>query len=176
MGKVLALDVSFAATGYAVVSAYGSTPEQVLDYGCIVTKRDGNRISIAHDDVRRVALMAGELQSLVERWVPTLIVAELPSWSQSASGAKAQGVSLGVLGALRIFTDTPCIWIDPLDTKAAATGQKKGSKEDVQAAVLGWWPDLRFRNNVQREAVCDALAALKAARTHDLYMMACRER
>jgi len=176
MGKIVTLDVSECATGYAVVMAAGDFPEQVLAHGCIVTKPEQNRVSKMHDDVRRVCLLAGDLQGLVERWVPSLIVAELPSWSQSASGAKAQGISLGVLGALRIFTDTPCVWIDPKETKEAATGARKGSKEDVQDGVLAIWPDLEFRNNVEREAVCDALGALVAARATDLYMMACRDR
>lgn len=168
--------MSECATGYAVVMASGTFPEEVLDYGCIVTKCEAKPGLKMQDDMRRVCLLAGDLQGMVERWVPSLIVAELPSWSQSASGAKAQGISLGILGALRIFTDTPCVWIDPKETKEAATGARKGSKEDVQVAVLDLWPALVLPTKVPREAVCDALAALMAARTRDLYMMVARDR
>ena len=176
MGRIIALDVSLRATGFAVVDA-GQQPEKLLQYGYIPTmpdkRRKGRR---TEDDIRRVSLIVLQLRTLLEKWQPGLVVAELPSWSQSSRGAVAQGVSLGILGALRVIDAVPCLWVDPQETKTGATGSRKASKGDVQAAVVRVWPALACRNNDEREAVCDSLGALMFARSTDLYLMAARRR
>lgn len=174
MGRIITLDVSLRATGFAVVDA-SKQPEKLLQYGYIPTMPDKN--SKGHrteDDIRRVSLIVVQLRTLLEEWQPGLIVAELPSWSQSSRGAVAQGISLGVLGALRVMNAVPCVFVDPQETKLGATGGKKASKAQVQAAVVRVWPGLECRNDNEREAVCDSLGALMFARSTDLYYMAAR--
>lgn len=174
MGRIITLDVSLRATGYAVVDA-SQQPEKLLQYGYIPTmpdkKRGGRR---TEDDIRRVSQIVLQLRTLLDEWQPGLIVAELPSWSQSSRGAVAQGISLGVLGALRVMNAVPCLWVDPQETKIGATGGRKASKGQVQAAVVRAWPALECRNDDEREAVCDSLGALMFARSMDLYLMAAR--
>lgn len=174
MGRIITLDVSLRATGFAVVDA-SQQPETLLQYGYIPTmpdkKRKGRR---TEDDIRRVSLIVLQLRTLLEEWQPGLIVAELPSWSQSSRGAVAQGISLGILGSLRVINAVPCLWVDPQETKIGATDRKKASKADVQAAVVRVWPALECHNDDEREAVCDSLGALMFARSTDLYLMAAR--
>ena len=172
MGRILALDVSECATGWAVVDAAGPWDLKVVRHGCIVTKPGGKRVGKTEDDIRRCSEIAAAVQEVVEGWLPRLIVAEMPTGSQRASGAKAQGMCLGILGAIRIILDVPCVWITPQAVKKAAGGVLNASKEQVQNGVLDYWPHMEFRNKVEREAVCDALGALMAARGTDLYLMA----
>jgi len=176
MGRIITLDVSLRATGFAVVDA-GQQPELLLQYGYIPTMPDKKRRGRqTEDDIRRVSLIVLQLRTLLEQWQPALIVAELPSWSQSSRGAVAQGISLGILGALRVMNAVPCLWVDPQETKIGATGGKKASKSQVQTAVARVWPALECRNDDEREAVCDSLGALMFARSTDLYLMAARGR
>lgn len=176
MGRIITLDVSLRATGFAVVDA-SRQPEKLLQYGYIPTMPDKkHRGRRAEDDIRRVSLIVLQLRTLLEEWQPDLIVAELPSWSQSSRGAVAQGISLGVLGALRVMNAVPCLWVDPQETKIGATRTKKASKSQVQAAVVRVWPALECHNDDEREAVCDSLGALMFARSTDLYLMAARRR
>lgn len=170
MGNIITLDVSLRATGFAVVDAR-SKPERLLTTGYIPTKPDRKQSRTA-DDIRSVSIIVEKLQELITRWKPALVVAELPCWSQSSRGAVAQGISVGVLGAVRQISSTPCVWITPQETKIGATGIKNASKSQVQAGILKVWPELTWKNNAEKEAVCDALGALIYARNADLYLMA----
>jgi Holliday junction resolvasome RuvABC endonuclease subunit len=174
MGRIITLDVSECATGWAVVTAQGPDVLTVERHGCIVTKPGGKRVGKTADDIRRCSEIAAAVAEIVEGWPPRLIVAEMPTGSQRAAGAKAMGMCLGILGSVRIILDIPCEWITPQAVKKAAGGKLNATKGEVQAGVLERWPDLQFRNQVEREAVCDALGALLAARGTDLYLMAAR--
>ena len=175
MANILTLDPSETATGWAVVEAGPpGTRERILAYGCIVTAPNRVRATKSHDDIRRCSEIALTLRNLCDEYSPALIIAELPTGSQRATGAKAQGIVLGVLGSLRVTQGIPCEWVTPQAVKRATAHILNASKAEVQSAVLREWDDLEFPNKTEREAVCDALGALMAARQTDLYLMACQ--
>ena len=170
MGIILALDVAFCNTGWAVVDAGGANPEPLVAAGCITTKPSRDKGPKGAADIERVAEIARGLEGVVDRYGPHLIVGELPYGSKDASAAVAAGICKGILGSLRVWAVVPCVWVTPQAGKKALTGSASGSKAKVQDAVLEIWPEVGTL--VGFEHICDALAGLVAARGSDLYMMA----
>lgn len=171
-GKILAVDMSLCNTGWAVTRLIGQ-PEEVVATGCIVTAPGANRKgNVAADDMRRADIITMGLLDVIELHEPDLIVAEMPFGSQSAVSAKGEGMCKGIMVALRRCQEVPCLWVLPSLGKFATCGCKDASKEHVQKIILSLWPGCFIGlKNKACEHVADALAALIAVRSSDLYMM-----
>jgi len=175
IGRILTLDISLVATGWAAVLP-GDAPEPLVTFGCIITKPDRRERLKGADDINRVSSMVRQLRDIIAEWQPGLIIGELPYGSQSATSAKAHGICLGVMGALRVHHELPCQWVTPQASKKAVVGRKDASKEQVQAVVLQLWPEIARAKNAHLEHIADAMAALVAARETDLYRMVAQQR
>lgn len=169
MNNILALDVSLQHTGWAVVKPIGC-PEDLLGGGVIVTRAQPTDHNKGAGMIRRVAEIVAEIQAIIASYEPVLLVAELPYGSQHAQSAVAQGICYGILGTLRQVIGLPLALVSPYAGKEAVTGSKRGSKEQVQAAIMDVWPVVGSWEGYDH--ICDALAALVAARETDLYRMA----
>jgi len=173
----MALDVSLANTGWAVVEADGNFPEKLLAGDCIKTTPDPREKTKGADAIRRVAEIVRGLHLAIMHYRPVLLVAELPYGSKDASSAVAQGICYGVVGSVRQLLGIPLHETTPQAGKAAVAGKQNASTDAVQAAVLELWPEAGTwggRRGNGWEHVADALAALVASRTSDLYRMAAR--
>jgi len=171
MPNILTLDVSLAATGWAVVSLHGSTPETIQDCGCIRTKPDHRERVKGADTVHRVRSIARQLRDIIGQYQPIAIVAELPYGSQHAASAVAQGICYGIIGALAETHGIPLVMVTPQQSKQQVAGCRNASKSAIQECVFRWWPEASRGDG--DEHVADALAALVAARDSEIYRMAC---
>lgn len=174
MGNILALDVSLANTGWAVLRVDGSTPEPLLDFGCIRTapiKRPG---AASMGKLDRGRAYTRELLHVIRAYKPASAVLELPTGSakhqQQGPTMEANGLVIGVFAVLAEWLGLPLHGVTPQAVKKAAAGKNNAAKEAVQAVVLEVWPQVLGATGA--EHVCDALGAVLAFRGEHLYNMA----
>jgi Holliday junction resolvasome RuvABC endonuclease subunit len=179
MSNILCVDLAFANVGCAVADVTGGKPEPILYVDTIHTespppkKRAKMKVSIASEDLRRAKEIAVELYSLIEKYKPKVIFAEIPTGaSKSSKAAKAMGIAKGVLVAIAAIYEIPLVAITPRAAKRAATNNVDASKSEVKKSIRkefsyfkGW---LKGRGGAilegKNEHVYDALSVLMAAR------------
>ena len=168
--QALVVDMSYTATGWVVARLGAGTPEPIIGQGFITTEPLKNARSKVESDVLRCVSIMDELGCMASRYDVSLLIVEQPLGREGYYYGKTVGVCCGVVAALRHFADLAWLPITPYEGKRAVTGRKNASKEAVQEIVVGWWPEAATWEGY--EHCCDALAALVAARTSDLYRMA----
>jgi len=98
-----------------------------------------------------------------------LIMAEVPSGSQSSRASLGAGMSIGLLAALSMIR--PLIQVSPLEAKKAVTGRKNASKDEMIEWATAKYPNAKWltakTNGVTRftdanEHLADALAIAHA--------------
>lgn len=97
----------------------------------------GKTVRKSSDDLRR----ATESYTAAHDWAAwsDLIVAEVPSGSQSSRASLGAGMSIGLLAALGYFR--PLIQVDPISVKKTVTGRKTASKEEMIDWASREYPD-----------------------------------
>lgn len=127
---MLGIDPSLQNTGYAVceVDTEARTIVRVLEMGTIRTQpRNDKKVRKSSDDMHRARTHAVKLRDVIARHQIKVGAAEIPSGGQSASAAKAFGISIGILASLTI----PLIEVSPSEVKMASAGTKTADKEDI---------------------------------------------
>jgi Holliday junction resolvasome RuvABC endonuclease subunit len=134
--NLLALDPSFRNTGWAVISL-GKATELVVQVGVIRTKKADKKLkAFAGDDNHRCAKeIATALDTLLEEWMPDLVLAEAQSGSKNSRAAQLMGMGWGVISAVTCIRDVTVLQVPPTLVKEANTGSKKASKKEIEAAV-----------------------------------------
>lgn len=178
MATVLALDVGFAALGWAVIDA---AIGDVCCAGVIRTvKSQAKRgVRVADDDWDRCAVQARAVAALVTLHTPACVVAELPTGgSKSARATRAMALGTGIAATVCTLLSIPVVCTTPRDGKIAATGRANADKVDVQAGVErklhGATDALTQLKRADVEHAADAMAAYIAARHDPIVEMATR--
>lgn len=149
--NVLALDPAFKNVGY-----------------CIFSYRDGSFVPVAGRIIRPKRLSAkelkkrkqgkiehnvnvcretaAELKSILDCFIPSIVVAERLSGSQDAQAARAMGMSDGILGSVIELEQLPCFWYNNLRIKQHFTGDRHAPKEVMIEEAAKRWPDFAEQN------------------------------
>lgn len=160
MPVVIGLDVAQNNIGWVAVELANGKPSY-LDSGCISARRCPPQKSKVAELIYKVSEMVRSLLDVLERYRPVAVVGELPTGAKSYMAARALGVVYGVMAAVRAVSRVPVEWVTPQAVKRATTGRVAGTKEQVQAAVLGWYPEMGGGDGLEHR--CDAMAAVLAA-------------
>lgn len=142
---VVGVDPSLNSWGMVRTTVNLSTLEVgVVDMLLVETeKRAGKTVRASSDDLRR----ASELRAAFHRFCAgaSMVIAEVPSGTQSARGAMSNGICLGVLAS----SPLPIIEVSPLETKLATVGRKTATKADM----INWATGLFRRRRGLRAVV-----------------------
>lgn len=164
MPYVLALDVGFASMGWAVADRTG----RPVATGTIVTKKSDRKgsIRVADDQARRAAEMFRRLAGLAESWALSGVVAELPhGGAKSARAMASMAAGSALAAAFAEAHKLPVEWYTPGDCKVALIGRRNASKEEIEARVRAFFPEVVWpTTKAMREHAVDAAAVLVAAR------------
>ena len=126
---------------------------------------------IASKGIRKNAIDVDRCSQLYQSLQETLqgcsvVFAEVPVGSQSASAMKSYAMCVALLGVL-CAQGIHLIQVDPLENKEVFTGSKEASKKDmINRAVLLYpeanWPRLKNRVLNKAEHLADAIATIHA--------------
>lgn len=137
--KVLAIDPSLRNWGLSKLVVDPATSTfRVLEMKLVKTESEaGKTVRKSSDDLRRAGLSYAEAYAWAG-WADMLI-AEVPSGSQSSRASLGAGMSIGLLAALAHHR--PLIQVSPIDAKRAAVGRKVASKDEMIAWAMKHYPD-----------------------------------
>lgn len=136
----------------------------------------GKDVRVNSDDLRSAKELMEGVLPFVEQ--ANLIFVEVPSGTQSAKGAMASGICIGVLGAIRA-TGTPFFEVTPIEVKKATVGSKTATKAEMIAWAMSAHPEAPWPMQKQKgvmipiagtaEHMADAVAAIYAGLKTDQY-------
>lgn len=158
---VLAVDVGFVATGWAVLAA-----GRIISVGCIRTDGSDRKrgVRASDSDAERTACIARQLDRVIRGFQIRGVIAELPT--AGAKGARAiacMARASAIVATVVELHGLPAEFVTPMDVKKV-TGTATASKDEVEAAVIRRWPAASLpKLKCEREHVADALGAYLAA-------------
>ena len=155
MSKILALDPSLTAFGWAVMEG-----QEIVECGCIKTQPLAKKQNIRKGDdrCRRITEINTVLLGLIAKHQIKYILSEQPHGSQSAVAAIMVGIVLGIIQTIADAKGIGVEWYSEGDCKDNLLGRRSASKNEGIAAVKRLF---RYRLRGIKyfdEAVCDALA------------------
>ena len=166
--NILSLDPSLNNLGIALMSYdVESASLSIISMKLFTTDNEaGKKVRKSSDDLRR----AKELRETLTDWQKkaSIVCAEVPTGCQSARGALANGIVIGVLASITL----PLIEVSPSEAKKAALGKKTGSKEEMIAWSVEQYPNAswlkrKFKGQIvhtaANEHLADAVAIAHAA-------------
>lgn len=168
--KILALDPSFANTGWVLANMTDDGSIVSISGGLICTEKTTVKTTRrSSDDFRRAKELAMGLRMLAEQ--AQIVFAEIPSGTQSARASWALGVCLGVLTNVHPKT---LVEVTPTQTKLAALGRKDATKPEMIEWASSKRSDLPWKYNRGKlsptnEHMADALGVLYAGLSHEDY-------
>ena len=133
--RLLCLDVSLCNTGVAV---WEITSRSFQWFGCLSTSKEAEQrdIYVAEDNVRRCQFLTRQLGTIIKRWEPVAILAELPfGGAQNAKAAAAMAMSLAITACLAQNFGIMLCPVRPTETKQLVSGGRKASKQEVISFV-----------------------------------------
>lgn len=128
MLRIIGIDPGLATTGWAIVDFDGSSNPNVIDYGCITTKKGltiSQRLKEIHDD----------LNKLIEKYNPEYAGIETLLFYNNQKTAIAVGEARGVVLLVLEQKGVPIKEMTPLQVKNSITGYGQAKKKQVQEAV-----------------------------------------
>lgn len=144
------------------LSTLAEPEAEVIDLRLISTEKSGGKqVRAASDDLRRAHELHAGFHSFCRG--AAIVMAEIPSGTQSARGAMSNGICLGVLAS----SPLPIIQVAPLETKLATVGSKTATKPEMIAWATARFPKanwLRHRGSITaaNEHLADAVAVVMA--------------
>lgn len=168
MKKILSLDPSFSATGWAIIGA--KQKFELIDYGWINTKKYKD-IPVTLGDMMRAETIASGIIRLVNAYNITLINSEIPLGSQSANAAKGLGISKGIVATICAVSGIKRMYINPLKVKMILCGNRYAEKAQIIGVVENYFDELKSSEKRKskggkftlfHEAICDAIAVTLA--------------
>jgi len=148
--RILTLDPSFTATGWAVLDLLGGDAVSVVSVGVVRTEKAAvsERLLAGEDDARRGIAIYRQVTSLARTFSPRVVAIEVNGGSQSSVSAKALArAQQACADAVFETTGGYPIYVTPAAVKKAAAGKRNASKADIEAAVSA-----RFGANAEIEA------------------------
>ena len=130
----------------------------------VTQKSKDKQVRVNSSDLQRAEDLASVVIPIAQR--NKVIFVECPVGSQSASGMKAYGFVIGILGCIRAL-GIPVIEVTALESKQIFTGNKNATKKQMIESAVALYPDANFpmyRGEVASNAehVADAIAAIHA--------------
>ncbi len=162
--KILGMDPSFRNWGWALAE-FEYPDVTILDIGTLETQRNKKAPKRSLDDLESSRFLYSGLHSLLDG--VDLVIAEMPSGSQSALAAKAYGVTVGLMSSIGI----PLITVSPLEIKQLSTGTANATKEEMIEWAFSKYPNLSWKTKKRNgkeslvkknEHMADAIAAIHA--------------
>jgi len=171
---LLGIDIGFAMTGWVLARPLGNGELSLLEGGIIVTQKAHKKLGlrVAVDDVVRCQVLARGLTAVIGQTMPAGLVIEVPhGGAQGARANRCMGMATAVAACVTQEYEMHAEWVDPGASKQAMLGARKGTKDEMVAAVQKRWPEFADwpSTKLGREAVADAAAALWAVRHGNLY-------
>ena len=168
---VLCIDAGFANCGWVVIQN-----NKITGGGVISTKKSDKKtkVRVADDDVRRCQETFQALYALYldPKYNIKYMMVELPSSGGKSSRAVAgMARAQAVVACLTQVTNLPTEWITPRDLKIAVCNSASASKEDVQAAIMKWHPEMKKylpRATTKHEHIADSVGAFVASENSQL--------
>lgn len=165
---VAGFDPAICNFGIALAKVDIDTLEiEVVDLKLITTERENKKqVRKSSDDVRRARAIYEEVTEYTKD--TTIIFAEVPTGSQSASAAKLLGIATGVLACI---AGDQLIEVSPTEVKLASVGTKTASKEEMIAWAVAKYPDApwlkhkvkgEWKYNKANEHLADSCGAITA--------------
>lgn len=165
---ILALDVGFKSTGYAVFKKGIVKATGVIE----TTTAEDKKIKIAYVNARRASQIAISLKLIIEACKGNVkgVVGELPSGAAlSARAGQAMALATGTVAAAIAVLGLPVEWVTPVDVKRALTGNTHAKKYEIMREVSRRYDYVKFpENKSQFEHIADAIGAYIAAAESDL--------
>lgn len=159
IGSILCLDCGFCATGVAII--YDGKVEHCE---AIRTKPDPKRQKLRRidEDCERIAELVRGLKQLIDKHEPIAIIVEFPhGGAKSSRAARTMGMATSMVVTISEMLKLPLITVTPEDVKKI-TGNRRASKEEVEAVVLKKHPEARKllpKVKAKREHCSDAIGA-----------------
>lgn len=141
--SVAGMDPAFANWGMAEGQLDLSTGIlDELNLSIVQTEKGTNKqVRTNSDDMQRAEDISSSVFTVAKR--NKVIFVECPVGSQNASGMKAYGVSVGILGALR-SQGYQVIEVTASEVKKALTGNKNASKELMIQSAMEQYPEANW--------------------------------
>jgi hypothetical protein len=167
MVKVLSLDPAMRNLGICIGEVDPVTLEVTPELIALVQTSDasGKTVRKNSDDLRRASELWSEIDALQKQ--VDLVIAEVPTGTQSARGAMPNGICIGLLAAIH----KPLIQVTPTEAKMVAVGRKNASKEEMIEWASTRFPNLGWKTvkrkgvvhmTADNEHMCDAVAIMFA--------------
>lgn len=160
--RILALDAGFRHLGICV---WNSTLKSVEHTECFSTAKDSSRLVVL-DNSACVAKSAARLRTIIGRFNPSVVIAELPvGASKSQKAASAMGMALATVVSVCSALQVPLKVVMPKQIKRLVSpnsGRASVPKEKVIAYVIRrYGPSVLPVRNADKEHVADAIVALE---------------
>ena len=137
----------------------------------------GKKVRKSSDDLRRAMELHGAMV-LAETW-GEILIAEIPSGSQSARSSLGAGVMIGLLAARR----KPLIQVSPAEAKKVAVGRSNATKDEMIEWAYGLYPSADWIKSIrskraskltdENEHLADAIAIAHAGVRTPEFRTAC---
>jgi Holliday junction resolvasome RuvABC endonuclease subunit len=138
--KVAFLDPSHSNLGVARALVDPKTLGiEPIDISLVQTEKDkSKKVRVSSDDFSRAVELANKMQE-VEAWAD-IIMAEIPSGSQSARSCTGAGICVGLLAYIR----KPLIQVTPAQAKKVSVGRATGTKDEIIDWAYALYPNLQW--------------------------------
>lgn len=154
--KIIALDPSLRATGYAIFEA-----DTLIDCGYIPTKPVSTRL-ISFADTARLIQIGERIQELIQTYQCTHLVFEIPVGCRNARAAAALYQVKGLVVGIGVACGLTLEPVMPREMKRNLTRDLNADKEIVFKKVCESYPDFatlsKNWSNEKRYAASDAIA------------------
>jgi len=146
--KAIGIDPGLAMTGFGVVESQ-ARGGRACEWGAIQTQSN-------HPVPFRLGIIYDELERLLEKWRPDLLVLEdVFVLKQFPKAAIQLGEVMGVVYLAAQKKDVPVLAVKPTEVKSALTGSGRADKDQVQKMIR---QILRIGNPIHSSHAGDALA------------------
>lgn len=174
------IDPSFTATGLAKGLYDTETGDlNVYALNLVTTEKDqGKQVRVNSDDLRRASILTVG----IHQWIADchVVMAEVPTGSQSAAAAKGLAIATGVLGSVGEVGafKGKLIQVQPTENKKLFCGSKNASKDDMIEEAMRRWPKAGWRMRKlkgelvplnENEHLADACGAIHAGLQTDQF-------
>lgn len=138
--KVVSFDPALRNLGVARVMVDPETFKiEPIDLKLVQTSNEaGKTVRKSSDDYRRAQELAEAMREY-ENWAD-IVMAEVPSGSQSARACLGAGVCIGLLASLR----KPLVQLSPGEVKKATVGRTTSTKDEIIFWAYGLYPSLNW--------------------------------
>jgi crossover junction endodeoxyribonuclease RuvC len=148
IGVVLGIDPGTAIMGYGLVRENPNGEYELVEFGAITTPAN-------QPLARRLLTIYGQLNELLERYKPTVMVVEELFFNKNTTTAIAVGQARGVALLSAATRNLGVREYTPLQVKQALTGYGRADKEQIQEMVRML---LRLDDIPRPDDAADALA------------------